>query len=168
MMAKRRATITPPRTWLIRGGIAIAAGLIVGFATGAVGVRVLQPAGVIAAEPVVDSARKPRASSASEEPVVDTETEKPKDGIVVPQLIGLEEGDARQAIMRAGFTVGSVTFKSGVEPLGTVVASFPVPGEAVVLPAMVNLILSDGKGKADSTAVPPSTDDNSSSLSNAS
>ena len=158
MMAKRRATQTTLRTWLIRGAVGIASGILVGFAIGALGVRVLQPPGVIAAEPAVDSTRKPRGPSAPvEEPAA--EVEKPRNGIVVPQLIGLEEGDARQAILRAGFTIGSVTFKAGIEPMGTVVASFPVPGEAVVLPAMVNLILSDGKGKKDSTAI-PHPDDN--------
>lgn len=167
-MAKRRAMKTTPRTWLIRGGMAIAAGIAVGFAVGAVGVRMLQPRGMLAAAPVVDNARKPPEPSANEQPAANAETERPRDGIVVPELIGLEEGDARQAISRAGFTVGSVTFKSGVEPLGTVVASFPVPGEAVALPAMVNLILSDGKGKADSAAVPPYPDDNSFIIPNAS
>ena len=169
MMARRRATRTTLRTWLIRGAIGIAGGIVVGFGLGALGVRMLQPVGAVAAEPAVDSTRKPRGPSVtSEEPAPVVQAEQPRDGIVVPQLIGLEEGDARQAILRAGFSVGSVTFKAGVEPLGTVVASFPVPGEAVVLPAMVNLILSDGKRKPDSTAVPPHSDENSSSLANAS
>jgi len=166
MMAKRRGSKTTLRTWMVRGAIGIVAGIAVGFAIGAVGVRVLQPPGVIAAEPVVDNTRKPRPTA--QEPAAEAQAEKPRDGIVVPQLIGMEEGDARQAILRAGFSIGSVTFKADVEPLGTVVASFPVPGEAVVLPAMVNLILSDGKGKADSTAAPPHPDDNSPSSPNAS
>ena len=166
MMAKRRATKTTLRTWVIRGAIGIASGIVVGFGIGALGVRVLQPPGVIAAEPATDSSRKSRGPSAAvAEPAA--EPEKAADGIVVPQLIGMEEGDARQAIQRSGFSIGSVTFKAGVEPMGTVVASFPVPGEAVVLPAMVNLILSDGKGKPDPTAT-PHPDDNFSSLPNVS
>jgi beta-lactam-binding protein with PASTA domain len=73
--------------------------------------------------------------------------------VLVPKLVGMEEGDARNAILQAGFAVGSVTFKTSAEPLGTVVESIPVPGEAVVLPATVSLILSDGKGRRDSLPV---------------
>ncbi|MEP6836298.1 MAG: PASTA domain-containing protein [Gemmatimonas sp.] len=159
-MAKRRTTNTTLRTWLIRAAISIAIGIVAGFGLGAVAVRVLQPPVTVSVDPGADSTRKPRGPVvANEEPAA--EPEKPKNGIVVPQLIGMEEGDARQAIVHAGFTIGSVTFKAGPPPMGNVVASFPVPGEAVVLPAMVNLILSDGKGRADSAAVPPPQDDNS-------
>ena len=90
-MAKRRATKTTLRTWLIRGAIGIASGIVVGFGIGALGVRVLQPTGVAAAEPAVDSTRKPRGPAATtEQPAADAQAEKPKDGIVVPQVIGLE------------------------------------------------------------------------------
>lgn len=171
MTAKRRTTTkATPRTWLIRAGIGIAAGIAVGFAIGALAVRMLQPPGAIPVDnAAADSTHKPRGQSAAvNEPAADSQVDKPKNGIVVPQLIGLEEGDARQLILRAGFSVGSVTFKAGPPPMGTVITSFPVPGEAVALPAAVNLILSDGKGKADSAAAPPPSDDNSSEIPNAS
>lgn len=154
-MAQRRKTSkTTPRTWFIRAGIAIGVGLLVGFGTGAAGVHFLQPPGVVTAD--VDSTsgtRKPRGSDAAEEAPA-AEPEKPKDGVVVPELVGLEEGDARAAIVHAGFTVGSVTFKAGSQRMGTVVECFPVAGEAVPLPATINLILSDGKVRPDSSGHP--------------
>ncbi|MEO7996675.1 MAG: PASTA domain-containing protein [Gemmatimonadaceae bacterium] len=155
-MARRRSTgTTTGRTWLIRAGVGIAVGILVGFATGAAGVRYLQPPGVVSTDSAADSTRKPKnAANATEEPA-EPETEKPKDGVVVPQLVDLEEGDARAAIVHAGFTVGSVTFKADSKRMGTVVATFPVPGEAVPLPASISLILSDGKGRPDSLTNPP-------------
>ncbi|MGV3709848.1 MAG: PASTA domain-containing protein [Gemmatimonas sp.] len=154
-MAKRRAKKADLRTWLIRAGIAVAVSLPVGFGLGAIGVRVLQPSvalAVQAAEERERPARPPKDETA--EPAAEPE----KRGVVVPELVGLDEGDARQAIQRAGFAIGSVTFRSGPEPLGTVVASFPVQGEAVELPATINLILSDGKGSADSATGPSLSD----------
>ena len=155
-MARRRskAKITP-RTWFIRAGVGIAIGIVAGFAIGAAGVHFLQPPGVVTPETdAEDGSRKSRSGSetADESPAV--EEEKPKMGIVVPELLGLEEGDARAAIVNAGFTVGTVTFRGDSERMGSVVASFPVSGEAVRLPGTINLILSDGKGRPDSTANP--------------
>lgn len=154
-MARRRGRATG-KTWAIRAGIAIGSGILLGFIMGAVTVRVVQPPGVIASESVEPrSARKPPsdADPASEEPV-QQDAAPPINGILVPKLVGMEEGDARTAILRAGFAVGSVTFKGSAQPLGTVVESIPVPGEAVVLPATVSLILSDGKGRNE--PLPPS------------
>ncbi|MEO7362392.1 MAG: PASTA domain-containing protein [Gemmatimonadaceae bacterium] len=155
-MARRRSTSkTTPRTWFIRAGVGVAIGIFVGFGIGATAVHYLQPPGVVTPEPdVPDTTNKSRAGSdgSDESPVV--EDDRPQTGIVVPELIGMEEGDARAAIVHAGFTVGSVTFRGDAERMGTVVASFPVPGEAVRLPGTINLILSDGKGRPDSTANP--------------
>lgn len=154
-MARRRSrSKTTPRTWFIRAGIAIAVGIPVGFGTGAAAVRFLQPPGVVTADnDSSETARKPRGGDAAEE-APPAEAEKPKEGIVVPELVGMEEGDARAAIVHAGFTVGSVTFKAGSQRMGTVVESFPVPGESVPLPATINLILSDGKVRPDSSGNP--------------
>lgn len=162
-MAKRRRSPGKfaLKTWLIRAGIGIGVGILVGFAMGAGVVKVFQPAGNVAAPDTTDASKKPRGgkTAAAEEPAADADAqERPTEGTIVPQVIGMDEGDARNLVTRTGFTVGSVTMKAGSEPLGTVVAAFPVPGEAVLLPATVNLILSDGKGKPDSTAVPPSFD----------
>lgn len=160
-MARRRMSSTA-RTWAIRAAIGLGSGLVLGFVIGAITVRVMQPAVVIAPDggrptstrrtPVAREAEdngqdgQNTSSSENEMPV----NGAPVNGIRVPQLVGMEEGDARKAILRSGFAVGSVTFKASSEPLGRVVESIPVPGEAVVLPAMVSLILSDGKGRPDS------------------
>lgn len=156
-MARRRTSNTPLKTWLIRAGIGIAAGILIGFGIGAAGVRYLQPPGAVVADTsatTVDSTRIRRRGTDTPDETSPAEAERPSNGVVVPELVGMEEGDARAAIVHAGFTVGSVTFRSGPERLGTVVASFPVPGEAVPLPATINLILSDGKVRADSAGNP--------------
>lgn len=155
-MARRRSTSrTTPRTWFIRAGVGIAVGILVGFGMGAAGVRYLQPPGVVTPDTsATDSSRKPRNTAEADEPGPAAEPERPT-GTVVPELVGMEEGDARAAIRNAGFNVGSVTFRGGSERMGTVVTTIPIPGEAVQLPATINLILSDGKGRPDSSAVPP-------------
>jgi hypothetical protein len=68
----------------------------------------------------------------------------------VPDLADLEEGEARQTLEDLGFDVGTVMFRRSTKPVGTVLSTFPVAGERVPQPATVNLILSDGRGPADS------------------
>ena len=157
MMARRRGGAATGKTWAIRAGIGIGSGILLGFIIGAVTVRIVQPPGVTTSDGAEDtSVRKPPADAgpSSEEPAQQDPT-TPPDGILVPKLVGMEEGDARNSILRAGFTVGSVTFKGSSAPMGTVVESIPIPGEAVVLPATVSLILSDGKGRVDSLPAQP-------------
>ena len=154
----RRKSKTTTRTWIIRASIAIVLGIGVGFATGASAVHFLQPPASTDADTAATdtNARKPvrapKAANANNENPTPDATPIRADGTVVPGLVGMEEGDARLAITRAGFTVGSVLFKSSNAAAGTVLSSFPVPGEAVKLPATVNLILSDGRPRADSLA----------------
>lgn len=157
-MARRpRTGTTTPRVWFIRAGIGAAIGLLLGFGTGAAVVRVMQPPGVVEDRTEDAGQSRPSVSADAPEDVAadNGDAVDPDNGTRVPRIIGLEEGDARNAITRAGFNIGTVMFKSSAEPIGTVVAAFPVPGEVVVLPATVNLILSDGKPRADSLAVPP-------------
>ncbi|MBC8088854.1 MAG: PASTA domain-containing protein [Phycisphaerae bacterium] len=150
MMARRRGRVTG-KIWAIRAGIAIGSGILLGFIIGAITVRVVQPPGVISSVSENRSTRKPQpdVEPTDNEPAQQEQTPQ-VNGTLVPKLIGMEEGDARNAISRAGFSVGSVTFKASAKPLGTVVESIPVPGEALVLPATVSIILSDGKGRTDS------------------
>lgn len=150
-MARRRRIVTG-KTWAIRAGIGIGAGIVLGFALGAVVVRIVQPPGVVMPEPTpTDSgSRSQAANSSGNEEQAQQDSTPPANGTLVPQLIGMEEGDARNLILRAGFAVGSVTFKASSAPLGTVLESIPIPGESVPLPATVSLILSDGKGRPDS------------------
>jgi beta-lactam-binding protein with PASTA domain len=80
---------------------------------------------------------------------------------VVPDLIGRVEGDARRLLERAGFTVGDVMFREDDNPVGTVLQTYPVPGERVTLPATVNLILADRRRVLlpdDSLQSPPDPD----------
>lgn len=161
MMAQRRGAVTG-KTWAIRAGIGLGAGIVLGFIIGAVTVRIMQPPAVLASESAADAgSRKPRpdAEPANDAPAGDAPAQQDPaplpNGTLVPKLIGMEEGEARNALLRAGFTVGSVTFKGSSAPLGTVVEAIPLPGEAVVLPATVSLILSDGKGRPDSLPAPP-------------
>lgn len=130
---------------------------------GVVAVRVFQPPALptpasTSANTGANSRSKPRRPAPDEEAVAEAESAPAENGVVVPELVGLEEGDARGLITRSGFRVGSVTFRGASEPLGTVVASIPVPGEAVVLPATISIILSDGKGRPDSLANQPQPD----------
>jgi hypothetical protein len=165
--ARRASGRTTSSTWLVRGGVALLTGSLVGFALGAAAVHFTQPPVATTADSVTaDTSRKPRrgtgpsadgasgTSSAPDAPI--DAAPRVADGPQVPQLVGLEEGDARLAITRAGFTIGSVLFKSSAAPAGTVLSSFPVPGESVKLPATVNIILSDGRPHADSLG-PPAT-----------
>lgn len=152
----RRKSVATRRTWIIRAAISVGVGLVLGFASGATAVRVLQPAATAGADAVVaDTSRKARRgpnAAATEETPPATEAAPSTNGILVPKLVGLEEGAARDAITRAGFTVGTVMFKSSAAPAGTVLSTFPMPGESVPLPATVNLILSDGRPRPDSLA----------------
>jgi hypothetical protein len=68
---------------------------------------------------------------------------------VVPDLVGRVEGDARRLLERAGFTLGTIMFREDDLPVGTVLQTFPVPGERVPLPATVNLILADRRRPPD-------------------
>ena len=164
-MARRRSEIIL-RAWAIRGAIAVVLGLIVGFGTGATAVRVLQPPGM-APDSSADSTRNARRARIA---AVQANDNTPSDsaphaknriaGTLVPKLVGLEEGDARKAIERAGFTVGTVLFKSSEEAAGIVLATFPVPGESVPLPATINLVLSDGHHRKDSVTKAPPLDIN--------
>ncbi len=155
------------RTWAIRGLVAIALGGGVGFGTGAMSVRVLQPPGIPAADSIAsDSVRKYRKSASAAVLAADQAAASDSAlraqhriaGTLVPPLVGMQEGDARHAITQAGFTIGTVLFKSSGESAGTVLSTFPVPGESVQLPATVNLVLSDGHVRKDTTATPPDFD----------
>lgn len=149
----------PARRWAKRAGIALAAGLVVGVTTGLVGLRVLAgdapPAVIAPVAPAEDAAAAPRRTYSG--PRADgmrrgaTRDSLSGSGLIaaresvgtVPDLIGRAEGDARGLLERAGFTLGTIMFREADEPIGTVLETFPVPGERVVLPATVNLILAD-------------------------
>jgi hypothetical protein len=147
------------KLWLSRAGIALGAGLIFGAASGFVSLRILEgdsrtPIPEVADDVIVEepAARKtfsgPRADGMR---AGSAQTAERGAGVevsstpvaVVPDLLGRVEGDARRLLERAGFTLGDIMFRESDERTGTVLETFPVPGERVQLPATVNLILAD-------------------------
>jgi hypothetical protein len=151
--------------WLVRGLVAAVAGLIAGAGGGVLGLRLLQgdappPAPVeVEAEPVPEAPRRqirgPRADGmrgGGEAGLVGSGALATRDSVaVVPDLVGRVEGDARRLLERAGFTVGEIMFREDDNPIGTVLQTFPVPGERVSLPATVNLILADRRRRVDTS-----------------
>lgn len=154
--------MSPARTarqvWGIRAAIAVAAGLVVGIGSGMLGLSLLvgdAPPPVVRdvePEPLTPAPRRqmsgPRAdgmrAGTSDQNLVGSGTLAMRDSLaVVPDLVGRVEGDARRLLERAGFTIGEIMFREDDMPVGTVLQTFPVPGERVALPATVNLILAD-------------------------
>jgi hypothetical protein len=146
------------KLWLSRAGIALGAGLIFGAASGFVSLRILEgdsrtPIPEVVDEEIVEPAPRktfsgPRADGMR---AGSAQSARRGEGVevsstpvaVVPDLLGRVEGDARRLLERAGFTLGDVMFREADERTGTVLETFPVPGERVQLPATVNLILAD-------------------------
>jgi beta-lactam-binding protein with PASTA domain len=71
------------------------------------------------------------------------------DTVLVPSVIDLEEGTARNAILDAGLQVGEVQFQASAKPAGTVLATSPVSGARVPMLTAVSLVLSDGRPPTD-------------------
>lgn len=147
------------RLWATRFGIALAAGLVVGVGSGLIGLRVLAgdapPLVVAPGVPEKEAAPAPRRTysgpradgmrrGATRDSLSGSGLIASRDSVgTVPDLIGRVEGDARHLLERSGFTLGTILFREADEPVGTVLETFPVPGERVALPATVNLILAD-------------------------
>ncbi len=159
--ARRPAT---PRTWMIRGLVGIAAGLVIGAAAGVTGVNMLEPGRPgqpDSLQLMLDSlqrqkdaetpmARRRAADSADAarraQRVADSVAlANDPDAPVVPEVVGLEEGVARTAIEDAGLTVGSVIFRADSAVAGTVLASTPAAGRKVRLRSAIDIVLSDGR-----------------------
>lgn len=145
-------------TWATRAAVALFAGLIVGVGGGFLGLRVLMgdtppaPVQEVDPEPEASAPRRtysgPRADGMragdGAQAMVGGGDAAARDSVaVVPDLIGRAEGDARRLLERSGFSLGEILFRQSDERLGTVLETFPVPGERVPLPATVNLILAD-------------------------
>lgn len=153
------------RMWGIRILIAIAAGVVIGAFVGVMGVRTFEPGrpgDPDSLQLLLDSVANSQASATSErapEPPVPVDTVAAADTldaavpVAVPDLTDISEGDARTILEELGFEVGTIMFRGSPMPLGTVLSTFPVAGERVTLPATVNLVLSDGRGRRDSTDV---------------
>lgn len=153
------------RTWGIRLLIAIALGVAFGAVVGVMGVRTLEPGNPGQADSLqllLDSVANARAAERTAptapvatrtDTVVVADTVQAARVVAVPDLADIEEGDARVLLEELGFDVGQVVLRGSPKPMGTVLMSFPVAGERVTLPATINLVLSDGRGRRDSVDV---------------
>ena len=178
--AKKSGTRTPrgpnakaTRTWLIRGTIAAVAGLLLGGAGGVATVRTLEPGranAVDSVQAVLDSiargtipeptaaqreqASKRQADSASQvTPAADSAASE--DALLpVPDVVGLEEGPARDKLLTAGLLVGEVQFRASSSPAGTVLATTPSAGSLLAASGTVALVISDGRSPADTLFIP--------------
>ncbi len=178
--AKKPGTRTPrgpmaksTRTWLIRGAIAAVAGLILGGAGGVVTVRTLEPGranAVDSVQAVLDSiARgtipeptaaerdveaKRQADSASQATPVGDSAANDDVLLPVPDVVGLEEGPAREKLLEAGLLVGDVQFRASSSPAGMVLATTPPAGSLLAASGTVTLVISDGRSPADTLFTP--------------
>ena len=179
--AKKPGTRTPrapiaksTRTWLIRGAVAAVAGLVIGGAGGVVTVRTLEPGrsnAVDSVQAVLDSiARgtipeptaaerdqesKRQADSASRAQQAAASAAAKEDVLlVVPDVVGLEEGSARDKLLDAGLLVGDIEFRASSSPAGIVLATTPPAGSLLASTSTVSLVISDGRAPGDIFSIP--------------
>ncbi len=171
-------TLTPVlKKWLVRGAIAATAGLIIGGAGGVVTVRTLEPGranAIDSVQAVLDSI----ARGTIPEPTAqerDQETKRQSDSVAatqaaqdradaaqqadllipVPDLVGMQEGPAREKLLEAGLLAGDVEFQASSSPAGTVLGTNPPSRAMLATGTPVSLVISDGRNPAD-TLSPPS------------
>ena len=159
---------TGAQRWLMRGAIAAVAGLVIGGAGGVMTVRTLEPGranAVDSVQAVLDSIARGTiaAERAAAAPVVESaEPEAPvadsvatNDALLaVPDVVGLEEGPARDQILEAGLLVGDVQFRASTRPAGIVLSTTPPAGSLLAPSSLVALVLSDGRSPADTLLLP--------------
>ena len=155
---------TSGRTWVIRGVLAIVAGLAIGAAGGVAGVNRMEPGRPGQADSLqlmLDSLKKQQAATnpreqrrAADSADADQRAKHLADSTalandpnapVVPDVVSLEEGEARTNIELAGLTVGSVQFRAAVVAVGVVIATSPAAGRKLRAGSAVDLVLSDGR-----------------------
>lgn len=147
------------RLWGLRALVAIAVGVALGAAGGVMTVNKLEPGradSVDSLAVMLDSISKgniptPTASSGTAPAAAPASDTQPTNEtlVVVPSVIDLEEGAARNAILDNGLQVGEVQFRPSAKPAGIVLATFPMSGARVMTRSAVTLVLSDGRDPAD-------------------
>ena len=146
------------RLWGLRALVAIAVGVALGAAGGVMTVNKLEPGradSVDSLAVMLDSISKgniptPTASSGIAPAAAPARTQPTNETlVVVPSVIDLEEGAARNAILDNGLQVGEVQFRPSAKPAGIVLATFPMSGARVMTRSAVTLVLSDGRDPAD-------------------
>ena len=163
MATKKSAPLLPMRpitkTWLIRAFVAVVVGLAIGDGGGVYAVNRLDPArpnAVDSLQSMIDSLSRgavtrpssnPTAPNAATvaAPVVAEPDSAPPSLLLVPNVVGLEEGAARNSILDAGFEVGDVSFMPSDQPAGTVLSSVPQAGAELTFGGTIALVLSDGR-----------------------
>lgn len=63
---------------------------------------------------------------------------------VIPDLVGLSQADATNALLEAGFRLGKIESQDSPKPVGTVIAQTPVAGNTAPKDTEVSLVLSTG------------------------
>ncbi len=156
-------------TWSLRAVLAIAAGLAIGGFVGVAGVRRVEPGHPGQADSLqtmLDSLRRNEAADPRTQRRAADSTDAAQrarrfvDSValandatapIVPAVINMEEGAARNAIEQLGLVVGSVQFKASTSAAGTVLTTVPIAGQKVRLGTAINLVLSDGRSPSDTT-----------------
>ena len=169
----RRPMSKTTRTWLIRGAIAAVAGLTIGGAGGVVTVRTLEPGRANAVDSVQavldsiargavpeptaaerDQASQRQADSAARASQSADSAVKEDVLLPVPDVVGLEEGPARDKLLEAGLLVGDVQFRASSSAAGIVLATTPPAGSLLASSGTVSLVISDGRSPADTLSTP--------------
>jgi beta-lactam-binding protein with PASTA domain len=76
--------------------------------------------------------------------------------VIVPTFVGATQADAIDAIIAAGFRVGSITFQqSTTVPAGIVIAQNPAAGQQIPAGSAVDLVVSSGAAALDIPALSP-------------
>ena len=162
------------RMWLIRGGVAIVLGLVIGAAAGVAGVKRIdpgRPGQPDSLQVMLDSLRRVASTSPREQRRAADSTDAAQresrvadsiaiandpDSPIIPDVVNLEEGAARTSIEGVGLTVGTVQFRASAAAAGVVLATVPAGGRRVRSGTAINLILSDGRTPPPATVDTPS------------
>jgi hypothetical protein len=161
--AKARSGPATARTWIVRALVLAVLGLAIGAAGGVVGVRTLEPGraeqpdslqmmldSIANGAPSKAAARTVRRSADSLD--ADTRAQREADslrlasqGVVVPDVVGDEEGSARVRILGAKLAVGTIDFEDSSLAAGTVLRTQPSPGTPIAPGGVVSITLSNGR-----------------------
>lgn len=148
------------RRWLLRLGVVLAIGLVLGAAAGIVAVNTLEPGQPVqpdSLQSVIDSVQQGigpaparrgasgAADGASAQSADDQRVDTARAESVVPDLVGADEGAARNALATLGLEVSGVEFRASASPAGTVLATTPSAGARIARGSTVALVLSDGR-----------------------
>ena len=102
-----------------------------------------------------DTIPEPTAIESQQEPQpqADSATQIAPDILLpVPDVAGLDAGQARDRMLGAGFLVGEVKFRANRSPAGTVLATTPPAGSLLAATTAITLYISDGLAPVDTSS----------------